>query len=327
MIVQPLNTSVRMLLRRTMVSRFRSPVSGFKILASYFLLLTSSFFLSCNQPFQPEVKYNPRLNIYSILFANAHGAYVRVMAVTESPGGVSMPVHGATVKLSELVNGLSTTYDLKDTTEVTGPDTISYYYTGERIIPGRSYTVSVVASGYPPVNSSLVTVPFGFAALPTQAVYSFLRDPAHATPNTNLDINLSSLASAAFVQIFVEYRGLDESGKFHVGSFSVLPIDSLNPYTEVVATRLPVVVDSTRYRKAFTLARAHADSLTLSHMYVNVIVTQIDDNLYRYFVTSLRSAAPLIMRTDKIIFSNITDKSGTGIVSGASVDTTRIFLF
>lgn len=321
------NENTRILLRGLMGSRFRSPVPGSLILASYLLLLTSFFFISCNHPFQPEVKYTPRLNVYSILFANAHGADVRVMSVTESPANTSEPVHGAIVKLEELAGGDRTAFVLADTVEVVNGDTVSFYSTGKQIVPGRSYALSVEAKGYSPVKSGTVTVPFGYAVLPSGAVYSHLRDPKPPFSDVELEVRLSNLASAAFVQILVEYRGLDKSGKFHVGSFGVVPVDSLNPYTEVVAARLFVPVDSTLYRSAFALARECADSLTLSHMYVDVIVTQIDDNLYRYFVTSLRSADPLSMRTDKIIFTNITGKSGTGIVSGASIDTTRIFLF
>lgn len=340
MSIRSFNTTVKVSLRRH--KRFcRRPASGLRyaaagvyypafprvLLASCILLLTSFFFVCCNEPFQPEVQYTPRLNIYSILFANAHGAYVRVMSVTESPSDVSKPIRGATVGLNEWGNGIDTTYALADTSEIVNGDTVAFYFTGRQIMPGRSYRVSVNAKGYPPTYSTVVTVPFGYATLPSQSVYSFLRDPAQAFAALKLDVNLSWMASAAFVQIFVEYRGLDSSGKLHTGSFSVLPVDSVNPYTEIEAAKLEVAVDLDRYRGAFYLAQDRAKSLMVSHMYVDIVVTQIDDNLYRYFVTSMRSSDPLSMRTDKIIFTNFYSGSGTGIVSGASVDTTRIYLF
>ena len=110
-------------------------------------------------------------------------------------------------------------------------------------------------------------------------------------------------------------------------NFNVLPVDSLNPFIELGSTSFPLRVDTTLYQNAFGLARQYAGSLRRSHLYADVIVTQVDNNLYRFFITSNNTANPLLMRTDKIIFSNIFNNAGTGIVAGASIDTTRIFLF
>ena len=287
-------------------------------------LLASLFSLSCNQTFQPEVNYKPRLNVYAVLFANAEVAYVRVMSVVESPTDVSEPVHGASVKLTRMLDGYS--LSLVDTTEVIDGDTASFYYTPVRIFPGTFYSVSVEKSGYPPVTAN-VTVPFGYATVPEQGVYSAFRDPEYASSNLGVEAILSGLASAAFVQVLVEYRGLDSAGSFCVGAFNVMPIDSVNPFTEIEAAKLPVSVNISQYKDAFALAKQATSRLKVSHMYVDIIVTQVNDNLYRFFVTSMRSLNPLSMRTDKIIFTNIFNKAGTGIVSGASIDTTRIFLF
>jgi len=173
----------------------------------------------------------------------------------------------------------------------------------------------------------MVTVPSGYASIPDQNNYSILMNPKNVKTDIGLTVNLSGTASAAFVQMLVECRGIDDSGKFHVASFNVIPVDSLNPFREVTASVLPVDVDITRYKDAYNFAQQYADSLMLYHLYVEIIVTQVDDNLYRYFITSTRTLSPLLMRTDKIIFSNIFNDAGTGIVSGVSVDTTRVFLY
>lgn len=296
------------------------------LVISCLCILTSLFSLSCNQPFQPEVQYTPKLNVYSILFADAQAVYVRVMPVLDSPSGVSQPVHGASVQLFGNESGMPIRgISLADTSEVIDGDTVSFYYAPVHIVPGGNYYVSVAHDGYPPATAN-VTVPFGYATIPDQGTYTILRKAYNVNSEINFEVSLSGLASAAFVQMLVEYRGIDSAGDFHMGSFSVLPIDSLNPFIEVEATSLPITIDTVQYQTAFNLAELSAIHLKNYHMYVNIIVTQVDDNLYRFFITSMRTLNPLVMRTDKIIFTNIFNRAGTGIIAGASVDTTRIFL-
>ncbi len=294
-----------------------------------FLFLISLISLSCNQPFQPEVQYTPELNVYSVLFANSQAVYVRVTPVVQSPSDVAQLVHGAVVKL--VGTGPSNTalqsVTLADTTVLVDGTTASFYYAPAHIIPGGVYTVSVIQDGYPPAYAS-ASVPFGYATIPDQNAYSVLQNPKNVQTDINLTVNLSGLATAEFVQMIVECRGLDSTGNFNVASFNVIPVDSLNPFTETDGiTTLSMSVDITQYNNAFKLAHQYATSLRHSHLYVDIIVTQVDDNLYRFFITSTRTASPLLMRTDKIVFSNIFNNTGTGIVAGASIDTTRIFLF
>jgi Domain of unknown function (DUF4249) len=245
------------------------------------------------------------------------------MSVAESQSvGISRPVHGAEVTVS----GGGQTAALTDTTTIVDGDTSSFYFAPLRVVPGGTYTVSVSHAGYPSAVAT-VTVPSGYAAIPDQNNYSILMNPKNVKTDIGLSVNLSGTASAAFVQMLVECRGLDDSGKFQVASFNVIPVDSLNPFSEVTASVLPVDVDINLYKNAYNLAQQYADSLKLYHLYVEIIVTQVDDNLYRYFITSTRTLSPLLMRTDKIIFTNIFNNAGTGIVSGVSVDTTRVFLY
>jgi hypothetical protein len=215
---------------------------------------------------------------------------------------------------------------LTDTTALIDGISTSFYYAPAHVLPGGSYSVSVRQNGYPPVFAT-AQIPSGYATIPDQNTYSILQNPKNVKTDINLAVNVSGLASAGFVRMLVECRGLDRTGNFTVKSFNVLPVDSLNPFIELGATSFPVRVDTARYKNAFHLASEYADSLRRSHLYVEIIVTQIDDNLYRFFITSNNSANPLLMRTDKIIFSNIFNNAGTGIIAGASIDTTRIFLF
>ncbi len=300
-----------------------------RLLSFTFLFLISLISLSCNQPFQPEVKYTPELNVYSVLFANAQAVYVRVTPVVQSPSDVTQQVHGASVTL--VGTGLNDTtvqrITLTDTTAIIDGSTASFYYAPAHIIPGRSYTVSVIQNGYPPAYAS-ASIPFGYATIPDQNAYSILQSPKDVKTDINLTVNLSGIASAEFVQMFVECRGLDSTGNFNVASFNVIPVDSLNPFTETDGiTTLSMTVDISQYNNSFSLAHQYSKTLLHSHLYVDIIVTQVDDNLYRFFITSTRTASPLLMRTDKIVFSNIFNNAGTGIVAGASIDTTRIFLF
>ena len=293
----------------------------------FFVLLASMLSVNCNSPFQPEVNYTPKLNVYSVLFANSNVVYVRVMSVVKSPSEVSNPVHGATVTLfgsdPKIPNQGIT---LTDTVGVINGDTASFYYAPVHVISGYSYSISVFKVGYPQAYA-YAFVPNAYAAIPDPNTYFILRNPQKATTNINLTVSLSGLASAAFVQMFVEYRGIDNAGGLHAGMFNVFPVDSLNPFTELEGNMLPLTVDTGQYHAAYDLASQYAKTMKASHMYADIVVTQIDDNLYRYFITSTRTLDPLQMRTDKIIFSNIFNNAGTGIVAGASVDTTRIFLF
>jgi len=173
-----------------------------------------------------------------------------VMTVVESPVDASKPVHGATVRLSGVSNGLYQSFTLSDSTEVIDGDTASFYFTKVRIMPGATYSVSVEMDGYPPVTAT-ATVPIGHVTIPDQSVYSAFRDPDSTMSSVDLKVTLSNLATAVFAQTLVEYRGIDSAGRFCVGTFNVMPIDSLNPFTEIEAGTLPVEVDMYQYSRAF----------------------------------------------------------------------------
>jgi Domain of unknown function (DUF4249) len=294
-----------------------------------FVFFFSLLSLSCSKPFEPEVQYAPKLNVYSVLFANANAVYVRVTPVVQSASDVAQAVHGASVILAGAdANDKSVpVISLTDTTALVDGVLSSFYYAPANITPGRTYSISVNQKGYP-IASASASVPFAYATVPDQNAYSLLQNPKDASSDIQLKLILSGSTTAEFIQMFVECRGLDSAGNFRVATFDVVPVDSLNPFTEINGvTTLPVNVDISEYKTAFKLARLYGASLARSHFYVDIIVTQVDDNLYRYFITSTRTADPLLMRTDKIIFSNIFAGAGTGIVAGASIDTTRVFLF
>ncbi len=273
------------------------------------------------------VQYTPRLNVYSVLFSNSNSVYVRVTSLAESQtGNVSQPVHGAVVQLRGFGPGLSfKVTTLTDTTEVIDGDTASFYYAPVHVIPGAYYYLSVSKTGYASVGAT-AGVPYGYATIPYQSTYSILQNPKDATENIQFTATLSGVATAAFAQMVVECRGLDAAGRTHAAFFNVFPIDSVNPFHEVKTTSLPYAISIGAYQNAYHLAQGYAATMALSHLYIDIIVTQVDDNFYRYFITSNRTLDPLSMRTDKIIFTNLFN-GGTGIVAGAAVDTTRIFLY
>lgn len=318
--------AARMFFRRVPVSGLRSPISV--LLASCFLLLASLSFISCNSPFQPKVEFSPRLNVYSILFANSKRVYVRVTSVTNSQSGdVAQPVHGADVSLVGPGEGDAAHLTrFVDTTAVIDGDTASFYFGDTRISPGGTYTVTVSKDGYPTATAS-ATVPVQFQSVPDQNFYSTLQTPGNIQQTAELTVPVSRLASAAFARIVLEYRGLDANGNLRVGSFDVTSIDTLDPFIELTSASMAITMDVGRYKAVLSEARSEADSLTAFHLYADIIVTQADNNFYRFYITSLRTINPLVMRTDKIIFSNIFNDAGTGIVAGVSVDTTRVFLY
>jgi hypothetical protein len=278
--------------------------------------------LGCNSPFQPKIEYHPKLNIYSVLIDKAHEVFVRVTSVVESPSDVSQPVHGALVTITRG----NQTLVLIDTVIVSDGDTSSFYVGHMDIFSGEKYTVSATKSGYPTATAQVI-IPYSHTTMPDRGTYAALINPKDLSKNFDFNVEFSGLAKAAFVQMAVECRGLDASGKLHVGFFNVLPVVSSDPFFQIDDTTYFMSVDTTLYQNAFNLAKEYAADLDISHLYADIIVTQVDDNLYRFFITSNHSMNTLAMRTDKVIFSNIFDKAGAGVVAGASIDTTRIFLF
>lgn len=277
---------------------------------------------SCQTPFEPETKYVPELAVYTVLFAEQQTIYARVTSVMRTESGVSEPVRGASV----IISGGGEIFSLADTASISNGDTVSFYAGRGHIVSGIPYTVSVTHDGYLPVTADAV-VPASNAKIQNYFAYVHLFDQ-FVSDYIDFNVNVSPIARAAFVQLQLEYRGIDSSGAFHSDSFNVLPIDSLNPFTELrSASSLRVTVTSNQYGHAVDLASQAAKKMKVSHRYIDIIVTQIDDNLYRFFITSSRTLDPLAMRTDKLIFSNIFNKTGAGIIAGASVDTTRIFLY
>ena len=109
-------------------------------IAAVFVFLLSLSNLSCSKPFEPEVQYAPKLNVYSVLFANANTLYVRVTPVVQSPSDVGQAVHGASVILSGAdPNDRSVpVVSLTDTTTLVNGVLSSFYYAPVKIAPGRT---------------------------------------------------------------------------------------------------------------------------------------------------------------------------------------------
>ncbi len=289
---------------------------------SCLLLLVSGISLSCSQSFQPQVDYKPRLVLYSILFSDEDGVYVRVTSTEDSrDGGISEPVHGARVWL---VMPGGYTLSLVDSTIFTANDTASFYFANFRVFSGMQCTLTASKQGFDSVSAT-VTVPNSSVTIPDAESYAILRHPDSSTVNPLFAVNLSGSTAAFFYQVVLEYRGFDSTGQFRMGYVDVSGDGIENPFIEVSDRQVDEAVDITGYDAQFHHTESLAGSLKQSHLYLDIIVTKIDDPLYRFILTSGRFANPLSMRTDKIIFSNVLN--GVGLVGSAAVDTTRIYLF
>lgn len=295
----------------------------------YLLLLTCSIFVSCNQPFQPVIDYKPKLVMYSILFANESGVYVRLSSTTSQlKGDVTQPLHGASVTLvtafqAGVGGGGSPTIAMKESYTVTSGDTDYYYYAPVYAVSGMTYGIEAEKEGYDSV-SAFVTVPRSFVTIPDINTYSALRFPDSTDVNPNFDVSLSG-SSAYFVQLAVEYRGFDSTGNFRSGFVDATGSSPANPFSQVTASSITFAVSRIYYSARLAFAKHLAGNLKQSHFYADIIVTQLNDPLYRFYLTSGRWNDALAMRTDKVVFSNVTN--GQGVVGAAAVDTTRIFLF
>lgn len=321
--------------RSISISEKRTTGTGIKHLASGLLLLLSLFSLSCNQPFQPEVDYKPKLVMYAVLFSNDTTVNVRLTSTSKTAdNSVNNSVHGADVFIVGSVpyyDPSDSTYKyridtvtLVESTIVVGGDSASFYTGHLRIVGGHSYWVQAEKTGFNPVSAGIV-VPTSLVSVPTPQVYSILRQPSQATSDPVFDITLSYYAVAWFPQIYIEYRGFDTNGQLHVGYVSLVRPSGQDPFTQLSTLNVSFAFSRELYANQLKAAQQLVKSLTLSHIYVDVIVTQVNDPLYRFYLTSGRWGNPLAMRTDKVIFSNI--NGGSGILGAAAVDTTRIYLY
>ncbi len=298
------------------------------------LLLASFFSLSCNQPFQPVVNYKPELVMYSILFADQTGVYVRLSSTSNSlKDDVTQPVHAANVglvmssyRLNPGDSAYSATFDtisLKESFALSAGDTDYYYYASVPTYSGTTYGITAEKEGYTPV-SAYVTVPYSHMTTPDADSYAALRKPDGSNVDPVFSIMLGG-SSAYFVQLSIEYRGFDDAGNFRAGFVDATGSSPTDPFIQIKSNYISYDVNRSYYAARLSNAKAIAGYLKQSHLYVDIIVTQINDPLYRFYITSGRWSNPLAMRTDKVVFSNVTN--GDGIVGAAAVDTTRIFLF
>lgn len=272
--------------------------------------------------------------MYSILFADKSGVYVTLYSTTNSlSGDVNDPVHGAKVGLviqfsqfNPADSGLTTasyTVKLQESFTVANGDTSYFYYSPLYIGSGRTYGITAEKQGYKPV-SAYVTVPQSYITIPDIYTYAALRLPDSSNVDPVFQVSLGG-SSAYFVQLLLEYRGFDAAGRFQRGFVDAAGSSPMDPFIQVTTNSVRFGVNRSYYSARLQYAKEAASSLRQSHMYADIVVTQLDDPLYRFYLTSGRWNNPLAMRTDKAVFSNVTD--GAGIVGAAAVDTTRIFLF
>ncbi len=273
--------------------------------------------------------------MYSILFANKQGVYVRLYSTIGSMNGnVDTPVHDAGVELIVPGNLYSPadstgqasmdTVQLKESDSVTAAsDTNFYYYSPMTISSGGVYEIVAQKSGYKPV-SSYVSVPYSFVTIPDTRSYPALRypDSVNYDPYFNIDLGGSV---AYFAQLFIEYRGFDNNGNFHSGFVNASGNMPQDPFIQSTASQVQYNIDRLSYASTLSSVTRLASGLKNFHLFADIVVTQLDDPLYRFYLTSGRWTNPLVMRTDRPIFSNV--NNGLGIVGAAAVDTTRIFLF
>jgi len=280
--------------------------------------------LSCNSPFQPELKFTPKLVMYSLFIANSQTVAVRLTSTVSTSNGLySAAVHGANVEL-EFSSGFY--WRFKDTTLTDGNDTVSVYIANMPVMGGTTYRLIARKEGYDSAYAA-ATVPVSYVTIPDQHGYTLMKNPINATDDITLMVSLSSPSVAELTQLLLEYRGIDGSGRLKAGMINVLPVDSLNPFSEVTAGVVPVSVPIGLYTNAFKAIKDSTKTLSTYHLYADIVITQVDDSFYRFFVTSTRGLNPLDMRTDKVIFTDISGGQGVGVVAGAAVDTTRVFLF
>ena len=273
--------------------------------------------------------------MYAVLFSNDTTVNVRLTSTSKTAdSSINNSVHGADVSIitsnynhdptDSTYKNMSGTVVLAESTIFVGRDSVSYYTAHTRVVGGQNYEIIAKKDGYDPLFAN-TSVPYSKVSVPTPQVYSILRQPSQVNSDPNSNITLSYPTVAWFPQLVIEYRGFDGNGQLHVGYVDLIGQGAADPFIQLSGYNVSFSVDRSYYADRLKAAESNGNALAFYHIYVDVIVTQVNDPMYRFYLTSGRWSNPLVMRTDKVIFSNVF--GGNGILGAAAVDTTRIYLY
>ena len=301
-------------------------------------VLSLLFAMGCNQNLDPRGPYQQQLVVYSILSARSDTGFVRVYT-TYNPAGYD-PLGNTTdtdvPNASVVVTDDSTFYRLVETviprvdkSRYTS-DLIEYVVHPFGVRFGKTYHLAVSSSEGN--ASASVTVP-GKGTITANNPY-VLKSPDKYTENVNATIFVTPPAFGYLVRIYVDYDVLVGQVWTHMRSEVPSSVTQVNgsdiQFSYPKLTRRVTGLLQPNVNISFSLAAYSAFFGTLVSQYgldgfrltnATFILTQVEENLYKYYNLANGFQDPYSIRTDLPDFSNITGGLG---VFGAMVDDSTV---
>jgi len=307
----------------------------FGLLALGLLILTS-----CQNAFTPKGPYTQELVVYSILTTRSDTQYVRVYT-TYNPSGFNplesttdTYVRGAQVTITSAAGA----YELRDTTitrfdQSRYPASLGAYIAYPMpIVAGNPYSLEVVS------NQGSVTattsVP-GKGTIVSNNQY-VLREPGKYSEDISATIYMSSITRGYLFRLYIDFE-YDEGGtvkhvrtEVPISTFGDVEGDpqfnyprlnrrDLGRFVPVETVSLPL--NAYEFLLAYLRVR-YSPSLRL--LSATFILTQVEENLYKYYNIVNGFQDRYSIRTDSPDYSNI--RGGLGVFGAMSEDSTVISL-
>lgn len=297
-------------------------------------VLSSLLAMGCNQNLDPRGPYQQQLVVYSILSARSDTGFVRVYTTYNPPGynplgnTADTDVRNASVVLTDDSTSyrfIETVIPREDKTRYNS-DLVEYIAHPFGVRFGKTYHVTVSSSEGN--ASATVTVP-GKGAIIANNPY-VLKSPDKYTESINATIFVTPPSFGYLVRIYIEYDALVGQTWTHIRSEIPSSIAQVNgsdiQFTYPKLTRRVTGLIQPNINVSFSLAAYSAFFSTLRSQYgldgfkftsATFILTQVEENLYKYYNLANGFQDPYSIRTDLPDFSNIA--GGLGIF-GAMVD-------
>ena len=303
---------------------------------------------SCDESFNPNAAFKPRMVVYSVLTTESDTQFVRIYTSYYPPendptnNSDEISVTDAVVKVSG-TNPLydARTYnfrsfDLKRPDQERYTDSIGAYYSFPfRPARGGTYRLTAVSPTYGNVTADLT--------LPTQGTIQFvnpfvLEDPWKDSVDIQLSIKLSGLVDAFLVRLFIEYDLYSPQTKAWTSYRSEVPFkavviskvlgayDYIFPQLTLRQTSKNVghTARSTdgysfqagAYQTVIERIVSHADQSRFRRAVCYLV--QADEQLYRYYEEANRFNDRNSIRLDQPNYTNI--QGGFGLFASMGID-------
>jgi hypothetical protein len=297
--------------------------------------------LACDQPFSPHGSFERKLVIFSVLATNRNEQFVRVSASYDVPGfdpnenTTDPTVNDATVRIFSQ----GRTYILRDTVlprtdnERYKTPIMCYVAQPLNVSYGRAYEIQVVSPSLGTARANLTVPEQSNVDLRLDAEAYLDRPPPRPPPPTpdlaiTVEGNFSKWAAGYVLRFFLKYEVLKDG--VWVAEELEVPADLLEDSKGgIMQVRYPTVtrVKGSLYAVSFVVGayRWARKEINVRYFPMQVIfkqarfqMTQLDENLYRYYRTVNGFEDKGTIRLDQPDYSNI--DGGAGVFGAYAVD-------